>query len=79
MNKLNLVLILLLNILISSCSKDDNTIQPTITADFETEIFFGENQAIVSLTNLSQNATTYEWSTSSGTIENPTDKNTSIV
>lgn len=77
MNKLNLTLILLISIFFSSCSEDD-TVQSTIIADFEPTVLLGENQAIVTLTNLSQNATTYEWSASSGVIENETDKNTTI-
>lgn len=79
MNKLNLTLILLISVFLSSCSsEDDNAIQSTITADFETAVLLGENQAIVTVTNSSHNATTYQWSASSGTIENGTDENTSI-
>lgn len=57
----------------TSCSKDDeSTILPVVIADFETAVLLGENQAIVSLTNLSKNATTYEWSIPNGTSDDTT-------
>ena len=62
----------------SSCSEDDTTTESIITADFETAILLGENQAIVTLTNLSQNATTYEWSFPDGTSDTATEENPTI-
>lgn len=41
-----------------------------VVSDFETEILFGENQAIVNVTNLSQNATSYQWTATNSIIEN---------
>lgn len=41
-----------------------------VVSDFETEILFSENQAIVNVTKLSQNATSYQWTATNGTIEN---------
>ena len=78
MNKSNLTLIFLINVLFFSCSDDDNVIQSTITADFETTVLLGENQAIVTITNLSQNATTYEWTFQSGTSDDITEENPTI-
>lgn len=77
MYKFYLTLILLVNLLILSCNKNDDSLSSVI-ADFESEILLGENQAIVRITNLSQNATSYQWTTTTGTIENNTDENTSI-
>ncbi len=78
MSKFNLAKILFMSILISSCSKDDTIIQPAITADFETDILLGENQAVVTLTNLSQNATTYEWTFPNGTSDDTIEENPTI-
>lgn len=78
MNKVSLTLLLIISMFFSSCSEDDNTPEPIIIADFETAILLGENQAIVELTNLSQNATTYEWSFPNGTPENSTEENPTI-
>lgn len=78
MKKLNLILTLLLGVLLFSCNKDDNTMQPTITANFKTTIQLSENQAVVKVTNLSQNATAYKWSFPNGTSNNTTDENPTI-
>ncbi|MCF2873232.1 MULTISPECIES: acetoacetate decarboxylase family protein [unclassified Tenacibaculum] len=78
MNKLNLTLLFLISVVFLSCNENDNPPESIVIANFETEILLGENQAIVALTNLSQNATTYKWSSSDGVIENTTDDNTSI-
>lgn len=77
MYRFYITLILLVNLLILSCNKNDDSLSSVI-ADFESEILLGENQAIVRITNLSQNATSYQWTTTTGTIENNTDENTSI-
>ena len=78
MNKLYSTLILLICVFFSSCSEDDNTLEPTVIADFEATILLGENQAIVTLTNLSQNATTYDWSFPNGTTDDTTEENPTI-
>ena len=77
MYKFHLFLLFTVNLLVISCNKNDDSLSPVI-ADFEAEILLGENQAIVSITNLSQNATSYLWTTTTGIIENNTDENTSI-
>jgi len=77
MYRFYLTLILLVNFLFLSCNKNDDSLSYVI-ADFESEILLGENQAIVSITNLSQNATSYQWTTTTGIIENNTDENISI-
>jgi len=77
MGKIKFVVLIALAILYSSCSNDE-TNEITVVANFEAEILLGENQAVVSVTNTSQNATTYQWSATDGTIENATDENTSI-
>ncbi|MFD1294976.1 acetoacetate decarboxylase family protein [Lutibacter holmesii] len=76
MNKLYLTITLLISTLFFSCNQED-TIQPTISANFETSLLLGENQAVVTITNLSQNATNYKWLFPNGisddsTAENPT-------
>ena len=85
LQKTNLIAIVLLSVLsiITSCSSDESTdenieVQLPIVVDFETAVLLGENQAIVTVTNLSQNATTYEWSSENGNIENATEENTTI-
>jgi PKD repeat protein len=77
MNKIKLLFLLTVVILFTSCSNDDSN-EIMVIANFETEILLGENQAIVTITNSSQNAITYQWTSSSGTIENETDENPSI-
>lgn len=77
MSKINLLLLFIIAAFFSSCSNDDSN-ELIVVANFETEILLGENQSIVSLTNLSQNATSYVWSTTNGTIEDATNENTSI-
>lgn len=77
MYRFYLTLILLVNFLFLFCNKNDDSLSYVI-ADFESEILLGENQAIVSITNLSQNATSYQWTTTTGIIENNTDENISI-
>lgn len=72
-----LTLSVIISLLLVSCNRDDNAL-PSVIADFETEILLGENQAIVTVTNSSQNATSYQWTTSNGTVENTTVANTSI-
>ncbi|PCE62861.1 acetoacetate decarboxylase family protein [Sediminicola luteus] len=76
MNK-SILTFLLISIFMTSCSNEDTTETLSVVADFETEILLGENQAIVSLKNLSRNATSYSWSFPNGTSdglneENPT-------
>lgn len=78
MYKLNLIFTLIISLLLFSCNKDDDTLI-SVSADFKTNVLLGENQAIVTVKNLSQNATSYQWSASSGTIDNATDENTSIA
>lgn len=78
MNELNLALLLIMSVLISSCSIDDDVIEPIIIADFEATLLFGENQAVVNLSNLSEEATTYEWSFPNGTPENSTEENPTV-
>ena len=78
MNKFNLIAILFISIFISSCSDDDTTTLLSITADFETNILLGENQAIVEINNLSENATTYEWTFPNGTSDEITEENPTI-
>lgn len=78
MNKINLTIIFLISAVLFSCSKDDNTIDLIITANFETSIQLEDNQAAVTLTNLSQNATTYEWSFPDGTSDNTTEENPTV-
>ena len=61
----------------TSCKKKTEPSFGIVKADFDQEVILGENQAIVSLTNLSTNATSYEWSFPGGspqisTGENPT-------
>ena len=56
MSKFHLLLLLTVNLLVISCNKNDDSLSVVI-ADFETEILLGENQAIVTISNLSQNAT----------------------
>lgn len=77
MYKFYLTLVILVNLSFLSCNKNDDS-HSYVIADFESEILFGENQTIVSTTNLSQNATSYIWETTAGIIENNTDENTSI-
>ena len=77
MSKFHLLLLLTVNLLVISCNKNDDSLSVVI-ADFETEILLGENQAIVTISNLSQNATSYLWETTAGIIENNTAENTSI-
>ena len=78
MNKLNLALILLISIIFSSCNKDGDSLLNSVTANFETNILLGENQAIVMLTNLSQNATAYEWSFPNGTSDDTAEENPTV-
>lgn len=78
MNKFNLALILIFSLIFSSCSEDDNTPLINVTADFEATILLGENQAIVTLANLSENATTYDWSFPNGVTENSIEENPTI-
>ena len=72
-----LTLSVIISLLLIACNRDDNALLSVI-ADFEAEILLGENQAIVTVTNSSQNATSYQWTASNGTVENTTDANTSI-
>jgi PKD repeat protein len=70
------LLIIVLVALITSCRQDDEP-EPLVTADFEVNMTVEKNQAILSLNNTSQNATTYEWSfpnaiEESATEEHPT-------
>jgi PKD repeat protein len=77
MNSIKLCLLLSVVALFSSCSNDDaNPIN--VVADFETEILLGENQATVTLTNLSQNATSYEWTFPNATTQTSTEDNPTI-
>jgi len=76
MNRYYLTL-LIISLFLFSCNKDDDSFI-SVVADFETNVLLGENQAIVTVTNLSKNAISYNWSASSGTIENATNENTSI-
>ncbi len=78
MSKLSLGLLLVVVVFISSCSKDEDVVEPTVIADFETTLLFGENQAVVNLSNLSQQATVYEWSFPNGTPESSTEENPTV-
>ena len=66
-----LTLSVIISLLLIACNRDDNALLSVI-ADFEAEILLGENQAIVTVTNSSQNATSYQWTASNGTVENTT-------
>lgn len=70
-------LMLTISLLVLSCNKDEVSLT-SVVADFETETLLGENQVIVTVTNSSQNAISYQWTTTNGTIENATNENTSI-
>jgi len=77
MNNLKLIIVALIALL-TSCSEDDVP-PPPVTADFEFQIVVEDNQAIVSLTNSSQNATAYEWSFPNATDESSTIENPSVT
>jgi PKD repeat protein len=62
-----------------SCSEDDNSTESILIADFEAAILLGENQAIVTLTNLSQNATIYEWLFPNGNPESSIEESPTIA
>lgn len=72
------ITLLLFLSLFFSCSEDDTTMQPKVMANFETNILLGENQAIVELTNRSQNATAYEWDFPNGTSDEATAENPTV-
>jgi PKD repeat protein len=76
MNKIKLLIVALIGLL-TSCSEDNKV--NTVTADFEFELVVEGYQAIVTLTNSSENATAYEWSFPSSNIENSTDENPSVT
>lgn len=77
MNKSYFTLAIVVSLFLLCCHKNDDSLM-AVVSDFETEILFGENQAIVNVTNLSQNATSYQWTATNGTIENATNENTAI-
>ncbi|MDB2570962.1 hypothetical protein N9X82_00590 [Polaribacter sp.] len=69
MNKYYFALVIVVSLFLLFCYKNDDSLM-AVVSDFETEILFGENQAIVNVTNLSQNATSYQWTATNGIIEN---------
>lgn len=85
MKKISATLLVVCSMLLISCDENNGTIDPTtsdvettIIADFETAIQLSENQAVVTVTNMSENATTYEWSFPDGTSDNTTEENPTI-
>ena len=66
---------ILLLAIITSCSLAP---QPAIIANFETDIIYEENQALVTLTNLSENANSFEWFIPNGIPNYSTEVNPSI-
>jgi len=77
MNK-GTLLILLIALLFISCSEESSNPNPLVQAEFETTLLFGENQGIVALNNLSQEATSYTWFFSEGTPEESTEENPTV-
>ncbi|MDG1245736.1 MAG: hypothetical protein P8N74_04495 [Polaribacter sp.] len=69
MNKYYFALVIVVSLFLLFCYKNDDSLM-AVVSDFETEILFGENQAIVNVTNLSQNATSYQWTATNCIIEN---------
>ena len=51
----------------------------SVTADFETNLVIEQNQAVITLSNMSKNATTYEWSFPEGTPEDSTEENPTVT
>lgn len=78
MNNLKSILILLISVIFFSCGEDDNIPQPKVVAEFDVTILSGENQAIVTIKNLSQNATSYEWSFPEGTSDDTSKENPTV-
>lgn len=77
MNNFKIIIVALIALL-TSCSKD-NELQQLVSADFEFNLVVEENQAIVSLSNSSQNAITYEWSFPNAMNENSTEENPTVT
>ncbi len=72
-----ITLIIVIAFTITSCSKDDDEIK-SVTADFSTNVVTN-TQATVTITNSSQNATSFEWSFPNGTPTSSTDENPTVV
>lgn len=73
MNNIKLLILALIALLIS-CSEEDELQQP-VSADFGFDLAIEENQAIVRISNSSENATAYEWSFPGAIQENSNDEN----
>lgn len=72
------ILTIALIALLTACS-DDEEVAPLVIADFDFDLVIEGNQAIVSLNNSSQHATTYEWSLPNAVEESSTEENPTVI